>query len=166
MGNVKRAILIVEDDITLLDTLGDFLSKDFERVVKAVDGISAYIAVEEIAQNLEIIFTDIKMPGWDGLQFVTNLRAQGVNTPVLFTSGTADRDDLIKALRLGAVDFVPKPYNLEEIRTAIFRVLEISRRETEIAVLQDKHGKENNEVIKQNRMVGLFRTANVKKKLA
>lgn len=164
MDNQKGAILIVEDDLTLLHALADFFSEDFDKVLSAVDGISAFMAVSDKTQTLDLVFTDIKMPGWDGLQFVTNLRAQGINVPVLFTSGTAEKDDLVKALRLGAVDFIQKPYKLEDVRTAVYRVLEISKRESELAALLHKNSKDSDEVTRKNRMIGLLRAANVFRK--
>ncbi|MGZ3768116.1 MAG: response regulator [Bdellovibrio sp.] len=166
MVNTKDTILIVEDDIALLDTFAEFLSHDFEQVLKAIDGVSAFLTVNENHHKLSLILSDIKMPGWDGIQFVTELRSQGINTPVIFTSGTADREEMIKALRLGAVDFIPKPFKFEEIRTAIFRVLEISKRESEVSEIIKIHGKESVLVNHQNKMIGRFRAANAKRKPA
>ncbi|MGZ3774323.1 MAG: response regulator [Pseudobdellovibrionaceae bacterium] len=163
MNNLKTKILIVEDDGTLLKTLSDFFSEDFDEVVCADDGISAFLAINESPQKPDLIFTDIKMPGWDGLQFITQLRGQGINIPVLFSSGTAEKEDIIKALRLGSVDFVEKPYNLEDIRVAIHRVLEISRRESELGGLIEKFGDASAEVARQKRLIGLFRVANTRR---
>lgn len=160
---MKTSILIVEDDLDLLQTVSAFFADDFDHVLSAPDGISAYISINEQVQKPDLIFADIKMPGWDGLEFVSKLRGEGITIPVLFASGTADRDDLVKALRLGAVDFIQKPYSFKDIRMALYRVLEIARRESEMTALIDKFGELSAEVARQRRLIGLFRASNAKK---
>lgn len=160
---MNECILIVEDDLNLLHALSEFFADDFKEVLTAPDGISAYLIIKERSKKPDLIFSDIRMPGWDGLQFVASLRAEGDNTPVLFSSGTAEKDDLIKALKLGAVDFVQKPYDFKYIKMALYRVMEISRRESEMAALVEKFGDLSDVVVRQSRLIGLFRVSNSRK---
>ena len=161
MKSYETRILIVEDDLDLLHLLKDYFANDFDHVISAVDGISAYLAVAE--GNPDIILTDIGMPGFSGLDLVTRLRTEGNNVPILIASGNADRSDAVRALRLGVVDFVEKPYQLEDLRTSVFRALEISSREHNLSQMIEKFGEDSPHVKRVQRMVGLFKVANAKR---
>ncbi len=155
-------VLIVEDDLDLLESLKEILSLDFDQVVTACDGVSAFLSLEESEPDL--IFSDIKMPGFDGIELVKKLRSEGKNIPVILASGTADKEDLMRALRLGVLDFVEKPYTTEAVRTAVFRVLEIASRGQDLQNLISEHGVDSPIVKRQQRMIGLFQVVNSVKK--
>lgn len=162
MNTLDSRVLVVEDDIDLLESLKEILALDFKHVITAVDGISAYLALEE--HEPDLIFSDIKMPGFDGLELVTKLRSEGKNIPIILASGTADKADLMKALRLGVLDFVEKPYTTDTVRTAVFRVLEIATRENDLQQLIKEHGEGSPVVKRQQRMIGLFQVVNAARK--
>lgn len=155
-------VLIVEDDLDLLESLKEILSLDFDHVITACDGVSAFLSLEEMEPDL--IFSDIKMPGFDGIELVKKLRSEGKNIPVILASGTADKEDLMRALRLGVLDFVEKPYTTEAVRTAVFRVLEIASRGHDLQNLISEHGVDSPIVKRQQRMIGLFQVVNSVKK--
>lgn len=163
MDNSKTSILIVEDDSNLLQTLSDLFSKDFDIVLTACDGVSAYIAITENSKKPDLIFSDIRMPGWNGLEFVSRLRAEGYDIPVIFASGEAEKSDLVVALKLGAVDYIQKPYEFDDIKSAIFRVLEISKCESKLNELIKKYGENSEEVQKKRRIIGLSKVINAEK---
>lgn len=158
MKVLDSRVLIVEDDIELLESLKEILSLDFNEVITAVDGISAFLAIEE--QEPDLIFSDIKMPGFDGLELISKLRSEGKNIPVILASGTADREDILKALRLGVSDFVEKPYTSTDVRTAVFRCVEVAARKLDLQKLIEEFGEHSPNVKRQQRMIGLFHVVN------
>jgi DNA-binding NtrC family response regulator len=157
-------ILIVEDNLDLLENLQEIFSSYFSSVVAACDGASAFMAARD--DDFDLILTDIKMEGFDGIELVTQLRAQGNLVPVVLMSAMANNDDLIKAIKLGVCDFVPKPYKIESLISTIYNVIEVRKREKSIYELLKSYGSDNTQVRQQKKMLGLLQAAQVTKKSA
>ena len=161
MKNFNSRILIVEDDLNLLHYLKEFFADDFDQVVTACDGISAYLSLQEGMPD--VILTDLHMPGFDGIEFITRLRADGHDTPVILASNNVDSEHLKKAIKLGVVDFLEKPYNDNDLMKAVYRVVQISSREYELPALAKKFGEDSIEVKKHQKMIGLLKAMSSKK---
>ncbi|MBW8382658.1 MAG: response regulator, partial [Youngiibacter sp.] len=99
-------LLIIEDDITLANSIGDYLREDFD-VDFAYDGEEGLYEAEK--DIYDIILLDIMMPEMDGYEVLDSLRKEGISTPVIFMTAKDSVDDKIKGLRLGADDYVVKP---------------------------------------------------------
>lgn len=151
-------VLIIEDDLDLLDLLADILSSHFSRIRKAPDAISAYLAFKD--QQPDFVIADIKMAGMSGVEFVTRIRAEGFSTPVILCSSSPQMSDLKKALALGVVDFIEKPYTVESVETAVFRMIEIQSRTHNLNSLIATHGKDSPEVKRHQKVISLFQAAN------
>ncbi|MGZ5278415.1 MAG: response regulator [Pseudobdellovibrionaceae bacterium] len=149
-----RRVLVVEDDSALLEELKTLFESEFETVVTASDGGEAYI--RSLSEDFDIIFSDIKMPGMSGIDLIVRLRSEGKHTPVILSSSAADREHLVQAIRLGVLDFVEKPYTPEMLREALYRNLEILRREKRLTSYE--HGATANPAAanQQKRMIGLL----------
>jgi len=108
--NMKNRILIVDDDPSTLMALSSILKKDY-KIYVVKDGPSALETADEIRPDL--ILLDIFMPGMSGFEVLGELRGNDKtkDIPVIFITGTTDKDDEIKALASGAVDFIQKPLN-------------------------------------------------------
>jgi CheY-like chemotaxis protein len=107
-------ILIIDDELSIRMLLENFLSKDFS-VTSAADGLAA---LEWLEGNLpDLIICDIQMPQMDGYEFLEKVRQRGYtrHTPVIMLSGAESSKDRIKCYRLGAQDFLVKPFNPEEL---------------------------------------------------
>jgi FixJ family two-component response regulator len=74
-----------------------------------------------------VVLLDMRMPGLSGLQLQERLDQAGRKTPIIFISGESDKDEIIQAFRLGAVDFLLKPFNREKLCATIEKALEIDR---------------------------------------
>jgi DNA-binding response OmpR family regulator len=115
-------ILIIEDDLTLSQLLaGHFSAKGFE-AHSAPDGQEGLRLAYETHPDLVIL--DIMMPGMDGWQVCQRLREMS-NVPILILTAKGEQEDLIRGLKLGADDYVKKPFDLTELE---LRIEAISRR--------------------------------------
>lgn len=117
----KTTILIADDDDELLHTLGPVISDGGYRVLMASDGEQAIATLRETSVSL--ILLDLKMPkvdGWDVLAFVKQ-QFPGIRVVVVTAYGSLT--NVIRAKKMGADDFLEKPYDIEEILHTIDRLL-------------------------------------------
>jgi len=87
----------------------------------------------------DVIVTDVRMPKMDGIAFITELRRLGDMTPVIFLSGYTDKEYLLSAIRLGAVDYVEKPVSLDELFASVKRSLELSANRQNLTVAKAQY---------------------------
>src|SRR5947208_327874 len=118
------AILIVDDDDAVRDVLYDLFS-DEHLCHLAATAEQALAFIDE--QPYDVVLTDISMPGLSGLELLGHLRQARPGTPVIVISGIGDRTHAEGLTRLGAYDFLLKPFRLEEIEGSVTRALEYSR---------------------------------------
>lgn len=115
---MKKKILVVDDEISICLLLENFLSQDYD-VVSLNNGFDA---LEWLEGNLpDLIISDIQMPKMDGYEFLTNVRKRGFtkHTPVLMLSARAESKERIKCYKLGAQDYLTKPFNPEELEELV-----------------------------------------------
>lgn len=112
---IPGTILVVDDTPTNLEVLFDFLSNAGFKVLFAEDGESALETVNYATPDL--ILLDILMPGLDGFETCRRLKANQSTTaiPVIFLTALTDTSDKVKGFELGAVDFITKPLQYEEV---------------------------------------------------
>ena len=111
-------LLIVDDDDRIRDLLKQYLMREGHSVTTAQDAAAARKLFQTFSFDLAIF--DIMMPGEDGLSLLKALRDEGNETPVLLLTARGQASDRIEGLRLGADDYLPKPFEPEELalRTA------------------------------------------------
>ncbi len=115
---MRHKILVIDDEESICLILENFLSVDYDIVTKN-DGVQA---LEWLEGNLpDLIICDVQMPNMDGYQFMEKLRQRGYtkHTPVIMLSGSEASKERIKCYRLGAQDFLTKPFNPEELEELI-----------------------------------------------
>ena len=115
MDNNKQVILIVDDNTTNLGVLSDYLDKLGFEVRVARNGNSA---LERVALDLpDLILLDVMMPGLDGFETCKRLKEapETHNIPIIFMTALTDTTDVVKGLSLGAVDYITKPLQQEEV---------------------------------------------------
>lgn len=119
---MKQRVLVIEDDANMRDMLAVSLKRrDFEVVAKE----SAISGLATLATGpFDIVVTDINMRGTDGIELCRTLASSHPNLPVIVITAFGSMDTAIAALRAGAVDFLPKPFELEALEGAIDRALE------------------------------------------
>jgi len=111
----ENVILIVDDNPNNLKLLFDFLKESGFKVLVAKDGESAIEKLQEVSPN--IILLDVMMPGIDGYETCYRLKASVAtkDIPVIFMTALTDRVDKVKGLSMGAVDYITKPFQQEEV---------------------------------------------------
>ncbi len=139
MNSPKHHLLLIDDDPNTLASLSRaFRLAGYEATV--CDGAAR--ALELIrAQRFDLIFSDVVMPGKDGISLLADLKAAGVTTPVVMISGQANVETAVKATRLGAVDFLEKPLSTEKLLVTIENVLRLRHLEDENRDLRSRLGK-------------------------
>ncbi len=114
-------ILIIDDEPDLLETLKDQAELMGFAPTLANDGLHALEILQATAADspFDAILSDIKMPRLNGLDFLARVRGAGVQAPVVFLTGFADREIAASAKRLGAFDLLEKPIQLEQLARAL-----------------------------------------------
>ncbi len=115
---MKKKILVVDDEMSICLLLENFLSQEYD-VVTINSGEDALVWLES---NLpDLIISDIQMPNMDGFEFLTKVRQRGFtkHTPFIMLSARAESKERIKCYRLGAQDYLTKPFNPEELEELV-----------------------------------------------
>lgn len=116
------AMLLVDDEQGFLDVMTRRLRRRGIRVRVAESGAQALIAVSE--ESFDVVVTDLKMPGMDGLTLLEHLHASLPGLPVILLTGHAGEDEAAEALRRGAVAYLHKPCELESLLQKVAEVLQ------------------------------------------
>ena len=109
----ERTILLVEDDESIRLGLEDALRSEGYRVLSAGDGAEGLRL--GLSEDPDLIVLDLMLPGMDGFEILTRLRADRVATPVLLLTARGLEADRVKGLELGADDYMVKPFGLAEL---------------------------------------------------
>jgi len=113
-------VLVADDDRDLVDVLRYGLGRYGYTIVPAVDGLQAIRRWE--SENPEIIILDINLPKLSGFEVCKQIREQST-TPVIVLSGRVDEQDILRAFRLGADDYVVKPFSYKQLQARMEAVL-------------------------------------------
>jgi len=133
----KSKILYAEDDKTIAFLIQDSLESYYD-IDHYQDGESALEAFN--SQNFDICLLDIMMPGLNGFELAQHIRTSNSEIPIIFISAKALKEDRIKGLKIGADDYLVKPFSIEELILKIEVFLKRSRK-TDVSPLKYKVGK-------------------------
>jgi DNA-binding NtrC family response regulator len=133
-------LLLVDDDANTLASLSRaFRLAGHEAVV--CDNAARALDLAK-TQRFDTILSDVVMPGKDGLTLLAELRAAGIQTPVVMISGQANIEMAVRATRLGAIDFLEKPLSTEKLLVTVENTVKLSRLEEENRHLKRRAGKQ------------------------
>lgn len=114
-------ILIVDDEVEITEILADLLSEEYD----CLRAGSAEQALGLLHQNeFQLVISDITMPGMSGLEMIPHVKALSPETVVVMISGMQTVESAIGALRLGAFDYLMKPFDLRQVEAVVKRALE------------------------------------------
>jgi len=119
---MAKRILVVDDEQSMRETLTIMLEKEGFTIVMAKNGDEALEKLD--SGEVDIILTDLKMPGLSGIQFIEALTAK-TKTPIIIMTAYATKDEAIQALNLGASFFVEKPFKKPELMNYINNAIKI-----------------------------------------
>ncbi len=136
---MKAHLMIVDDEANTLASL----SRAFRLAGHDATVCDNAAKALELAksQSFDLIFSDVVMPGKDGLALLEELRGQGTTTPVVMMSGQAHIEMAVRATKLGALDFLEKPVSTEKLLLTVENVLRLQRLESENRQLRQRLGK-------------------------
>ncbi|EKD33828.1 MAG: hypothetical protein ACD_75C02579G0003 [uncultured bacterium] len=117
-----NSILVIDDELNMLDMLSAFLRKEGYRIVTAENGQQGIESAEENA--FDFILCDLKMPVMDGLQFLAAAKAREIDSTIIMMSAFATVDIAVQAMKLGAYDFIIKPFKLDEVSCTLEKAAE------------------------------------------
>ncbi|MBU5611398.1 hybrid sensor histidine kinase/response regulator [Geomonas azotofigens] len=129
----KKTILIVDDEGVIRDLCKRVLN-DYH-IVEAGDGQEAYEIF--LRGGIDVILTDVMMPRMDGIELLKKLKEREPTMVVIIMTGFADKDLILKALKADADDFITKPLNLLQLKSAISKALVKKALKEEIANLRN-----------------------------
>lgn len=119
---MKEKILILEDELNMRKTLSSILEEEGFLPVQAAQAKEGLKILSK--ENISLVISDIKMPQMDGIEFLRQMRTKGYDIPVIFITAYGSFDSAVEALRLGAYDYITKPFEPETVIHTIQRALE------------------------------------------
>jgi len=133
-----KRLLIVDDDARLRRVLQILARKIGLDCVAAPDADEALASFR--AERSDLIITDLKMPGKDGIAFLRELREIDVEVPVIVLTAYGAVETAVEAMKLGAVDYLQKPFDVDALEMVIHRALDLSRFRLENRFLREQAG--------------------------
>ena len=118
----RPRILVVDDEPKICRLLEQLLEREGYSVTTCPDGAAALKAI--VRSRPDLVITDLKMPGMDGLELASLARSLDPDLPVVLVTGYASMETAVKALREGISDYVTKPFSLAEIKSVVGRILQ------------------------------------------
>ena len=121
MSDSAYTILIAEDDDSIRHALTDVLTASGYEVLALEEGLAAIHAVRE--RNFDLALLDVAMPGADGFQVLQVMSEERPGTPVIMLTARGEEEDRVQGLKLGADDYIVKPFSIRELLARIEAVL-------------------------------------------
>jgi two-component system response regulator FlrC len=123
---IAKVLMVVEDDKEVRDSILDALSFLPIKIIPVRDGVEALEAMQK--NQITAIISDINMPRMNGLELLQQIRLKTYETPFVILTGHADKNMAVKALRMGALDFVEKPFKADTLCAVAERALLIGEK--------------------------------------
>ncbi|MEK7205192.1 MAG: response regulator, partial [candidate division NC10 bacterium] len=132
---VRGSILVVDDDISVRESFEAVLSKDYD-LSFASQGPEALRILS--TKDIHLILLDIRMPGMDGIEVLRRIKELNDQTDVIVVTAVKSLKTAVEAIKLGAFDYVTKPFDIHEILALIKRVLEKQELMKEVLYLRSE----------------------------
>jgi len=121
----KPKVLVVDDDRGVLDTLKIILTEANYDVATTQDPVYALNMIE--LQQPDVVVEDIKMPGMDGIELLRRIKSRWPQLPVVIITAFSTWENAVAAMRLGAFDYIKKPFDINQLRLVVERAVEAHR---------------------------------------
>jgi two-component system response regulator AtoC len=144
----QKTLLVADDDASIRSLLKQLLSDEGFAVLEASTGIEVVDKVRESSPDLVIM--DVRMPELDGIEALARLKSTNPKTAVLIMTAFGSSNAAIRAMELGAFDYITKPFELDKISHSVKRVLDYQDLTQEVEVLRD----EISSLVQTERIVG------------
>jgi two-component system response regulator AtoC len=156
---MSKTVLVIDDEPNMRHMLTAVLKKAGYAVTGAADGLDALSILE--TRGFDLILCDVRMPRMDGLSFLKQITARGLNTTTIVMSAYGTIDTAVEAMKLGAVDYISKPFKPDEILVKLAQCEEKDRLQEENLRLREAVQETysfQNMVAKSPAMAAIFET--------
>ena len=120
---MKKRILVVDDDSMNLMRTKMILGQEYQ-VVLAESGLEALNKLQEEEEQIDMVLLDIDMPEMNGIETFERMKDFAADIPVIFLTASGAEDDVVSAIRLGAVNYLKKPFQPQELMKRIAQEFE------------------------------------------
>jgi two-component system response regulator PilR (NtrC family) len=136
MQKSKGKILIVEDEKSMREVLKILLEGENYEVISASDGLEGLSYITK--DIFDLVITDIKMPMADGFEILKKVKEISPDTIVIMITAFGTTESAIEAMKLGAYDYIHKPFKIDEIRLIVRKAIEKKKLSQEVTLLREK----------------------------
>jgi len=138
----KEKILIVDDEYLIRWSLSENLKEHGFKCTMAESGEKALELYK--AESPDLILLDIKMPGIDGIEVISRIKASETSAPpIIVITATSQIDIAVKAMKLGAYDYINKPFDLTDVQTKVMHALETNQLKQEVEYFRNRQAEEH-----------------------
>ena len=130
-----KTVLVIDDDESLRRVVEYNLQEEGYRVLMAADGTSGLQTFR--AQPVDLVLSDVRMPEMDGLELLTRIKAMQPDLPVIMLTAHGTINSAVEAMKLGAFDYLTKPFNREQLKAGVRKALEVAALTTENRYLRE-----------------------------
>ncbi len=141
---MKAHILVIDDDAVACEFLQEVLLREGYNVTTFT---SALTALEQNLAEYDLLMSDIRMPGMDGLKFLSEVQKKWPKLPVILMTAYGSLETTMEAIRLGAWDYISKPFSPEDCRALVKKVLEVRE-------LRERRSNGPQEAIEEAKLIG------------
>jgi DNA-binding NtrC family response regulator len=132
----KISIMVVDDEPSIREAFSDWLKQDGFEVETAADGLTALAKIKE--RHFDIMLVDVKMPGMDGITLLKQLKGNDPDIAVVMMTAHGAIQDAVEAMKLGANDYMLKPFELEELSLTIEKLVQMQTLAMENLILKER----------------------------
>ncbi len=136
--NKQYKILVVDDENSIREMLAILLQREGYQIEQAADGVAAFAMIQE--NSYDLIISDIQMPKMTGIELLRQLRDQNNDVTVMMITAFSSTEEAVAAMKLGAYDYITKPFKNDEIRLVIKNALEREHLQQENRQLKQQLG--------------------------
>jgi two-component system, NtrC family, response regulator PilR len=136
MKKLKGKLLIVEDEKSMREVLKILLEGEGYDVATASDGLEGIACLDK--DIFDLVITDVKMPKADGFEVLKKIKDIAPDTIVIMITAFGTKESGVEAMKLGAYDYISKPFNIDEIRLIVKKAIEKKREHVELSLLRQK----------------------------
>ncbi|RLB68286.1 MAG: hypothetical protein DRH04_06945 [Deltaproteobacteria bacterium] len=121
----KNLVIIADDEAATRDVLAEIVEQEGLQALGFENGKSALEALHDHADEVMLVISDIKMPVMNGIEFIRQARKSFPETPFVIASGYGTKNDIITTLKLGALDYLEKPFRIKDVREIIQKIKQV-----------------------------------------
>jgi len=141
-------ILVIDDEEKMCWALDRALSYENYQVVTATRGLQGIELAKK--NDFSLVILDLKMPDMDGIEVLTEIKKINPSLPVIMITAHGTIDTAIEAMKIGATDYITKPFKLDEIKLQIKKSLHLSNLENQVDFLRQELGKKYGKMVGQS----------------